>query len=365
MKIAKIETIPFRIPLKEPKAWARGTIKAAEHILVKVYTDEGIVGVSEAPPRPTIYGESQPSIKYAIDQWLGPMIIGMDPFETERIWDRFDTIAWNPTAKGALDIALHDIMGKALQLPCYKLLGCWSNKVRLSWCANLGTVDEMVKESLEMMKQYGFRSLKLKTGVDPKKDIEMVRRMREETGQEVLIYIDANQGYDPLTAIKVIREMAKYDIAFVEEPCLVWDKKGRKRVSQEIDIPLMGDESCFTPAEVMREIELDCLRIVSIKTARTGFTLSKKIVHLCEQAGVRNLHGLQGDTSVGTLASAHFCAAHKNTNFYYPSEISFFLLLADDILKEPILIKDGFLELSNEPGLGIHIDEKKLGTFTN
>jgi L-alanine-DL-glutamate epimerase-like enolase superfamily enzyme len=223
----------------------------------------------------------------------------------------------------------------------------------------------MVKEAKEMIEKYGFRSLKLKTGVDPKKDIEMVRRMREEVGDEVLIYIDANQGYDPFTAIRVIKEMEEYEIAFVEEPCLVWDKKGRKRVSQEVNIPLMGDESCFTPADVMREIELDCLRIVSIKTARTGFTLSKKIIHLCEQAGIRNLHGLQGDTSVGTLASAHFCAAHKNTNFYYPSEISFFLLLADDFLKEPILIKDGFLELSNEPGLGIHVDEKKLEKFKN
>jgi L-alanine-DL-glutamate epimerase-like enolase superfamily enzyme len=293
------------------------------------------------------------------------MIIGMDPFETEKIWDRFDAIAWNPTAKGAIDIALHDVIGKYLNLPCYRLLGSWNNKVQLSWCVNLGTVNDMVKEAKEMIEKYGFRSLKLKTGVDPKKDIEMVRRMREEVGDEVLIYIDANQGYDPFTAIRVIKEMEEYEIAFVEEPCLVWDKKGRKRVSQEVNIPLMGDESCFTPADVMREIELDCLRIVSIKTARTGFTLSKKIIHLCEQAGIRNLHGLQGDTSVGTLASAHFCAAHKNTNFYYPSEISFFLLLADDFLKEPILIKDGFLELSNEPGLGIHVDEKKLEKFKN
>ena len=144
---------------------------------------------------------------------------------------------------------------------------------------------------------------------------------------------------------------------------VVGDKNGRKMVAQKVDIPLMGDESCLTPSEVKREIELDCLRIVSIKTARTGFSLSKKIIHLCEQAGIRNLHGMQGETSVGTLASAHLCAALKNTSFYYPSEISFFLHLTDDFLKEPITIRDGYLELKDEPGLGIEIDDKKFETF--
>jgi len=363
MKISKVEALPFRIPLKKATEWARGKIDAAEHVLVKIYTDEGIIGVAEAPPRPTIYGESQESIKFAIDHWLAPAIIGLNPFEIEKVWDRFEMIAWNPTAKGALDMALYDIMGKALHLPCYQLLGYWNNKIRLSWCVNLNPLREMIREGKEMIEEYGFKALKLKIGMDPKKDVEMVKTIREELGDEVLIYVDANQGYDPFTAVRVLKEMEQYNIAFVEEPCPVWDKKGRNRVSRESGIPLMGDESCLTPAEVMREIELDCLRIISIKTARTGFTLSKKIISLCEQAGIRNLNGLQGDTSTGSLASAHLCAAFKNTNFYYPSELSFFLLLVDDFLKEPIMIRDGQMELTDRPGLGIEVDDKKFKQF--
>ncbi len=363
MKILKLETIPFRIPLKKATGWARGWIDAAEHVLVKIYTDDGIIGIAEAPQTPTIYGESIQSIKFAIDHWLGPMIVGMSPFETEKIWDKFDTIAWNPTAKGAIDMALHDIIGKALNIPCYQLFGAWTDKIRLSWCVNLNPIKEMVEEAKEMIGKYGFKALKLKVGMDPKKDIEMVKTMRRELGDEILIYVDANQGYDPFTAVKTIREIMEYRIAFVEEPCPFWDRRGRKMVSQKLDIPLMGDESCITPIDVMREIELGDLRIVSIKTARTGFTLSKKIIHLCEQAGIRNLHGLQGDTSVGTLSSAHLCAGFKNTSFYYPSEISFFLLLTDDFLKKPIMIKDGYLQLTDDPGLGIVIDDKKLQQF--
>jgi L-alanine-DL-glutamate epimerase-like enolase superfamily enzyme len=363
MKISKIEAIPFRIPLKKTTKWATGTQAAAEHILVKIHTDEGLIGIAEAPPRPTIYGESIQSIKFAIDQWLGPMIIGINPFKIEAIWDKFNTIVWNPTAKAAIDMALHDIIGKMLNLPCYKLFGYWTDKIQLSWCVNLNPIKEMVEEAKEMVEKYGFKALKLKVGIDPKKDIEMVKTMRKEMGDEIFLYVDANQGYDPFTAIRVIRAITEYGIAFVEEPCPVWDKRARRMVSEKIDIPLMGDESCFTPLDVLREIELGFLRVVLIKTARTGFTLSKKIIHLCEQAGIRNLHGMQGDTSVGTLSSAHLCAGFKNTSFYYPSDLSFFLLLTDDFLKKPIIIKDGYLHLTDDPGLGIVIDDKKFERF--
>ncbi len=123
MKVTKIRTVPFRIPLKKATEWARGKIDAAEHVLVFVETDEGIMGLSEAPPRPSIYGESVASIKFAIDHWLAPIVMGLDPFKIEEMWDRFDYIAGNNTAKAAMDIALHDIMGKALGMPCYKLTG--------------------------------------------------------------------------------------------------------------------------------------------------------------------------------------------------------------------------------------------------
>jgi L-alanine-DL-glutamate epimerase-like enolase superfamily enzyme len=265
--------------------------------------------------------------------------------------------------KGAIDIALHDIMGKAVKLPCYKLLGYWTDKIEMSWCVNLNPVKKMVEEAEEMIGGYGFKTLKLKVGINPDKDLEMVRTMRKELGDNVSIYVDANQGYDPFTAVQVLGKMREYNVILVEEPCPIADKKGRKWVSERLDVPLMGDESCFTPADVMREIELASLRVVSIKTARTGFTLSRKIVHLCEQAGFRNLHGLQGDSGTGSIASAHFCAAFKNTSYYYPSEASFYLQLVDDFLKEPIVIKDGWLELSDQPGLGIEVDEKKFDGF--
>jgi L-Ala-D/L-Glu epimerase len=363
MKITRVEALPFRIPMKKATVWARGVQDAAEHVLVKVHTDEGITGMVEAPPRPTIYGESVQSIKFAVEKWFGPMMAGLDPFEIEKMWDKFNAIPWNPVAKGALDMAVYDIIGKALNMPCYKLLGYWTDAISMSWCVNLNPVDKMLDEAHEMIDTYGFKALKLKVGIEPKKDIELVRTMRKEFGDAILLYVDANQGYDPFTAINVLNEMTQYGIVMVEEPCPADDKKGRKLISQRISIPVMGDESCVTPADVAREVELDTLRVIMIKTARTGFTLSRKIVHMCEQAGIRNIHGMQGDSATGSFASAQFCAAFKNASYYYPSDGSFFLQMADDFVKELPVIKNGVLTLPSAPGLGFEIDEKKFKQF--
>lgn len=364
MRVKQIRTIPFRIPLKKATAWAKGKLDAAEHVLVLIDTEEGVTGIAEAPPRPTIYGESIASIKFAIDNWFSPMVVGTDPLEIEKIWDRFDSIAGNHTAKASIDIALHDILGKVFQLPCYKLNGYWTDRVRMSWCINLNPIKEMVEEGREMIEKYGIDTLKLKVGIDPKKDVEMVKTMRQELGSKITLYVDANQGYDPYTAVRVVERIIDCNIILIEEPCPIWDKKGRKMVADRISIPVMGDESCLTPIEVMREIELDTVRVVNIKPARTGFTLSRKIINICETADVPNIHGFQGDSSIGSIASAHVCASFKNASFYYPSEASFFLLLSDDILQDPPVIKNGYLDLGNKPGLGMDIDEKKLKKFT-
>jgi L-Ala-D/L-Glu epimerase len=363
MRITAVEAIPFSIPMKKATKFATGSQAAAEHVLVRIHTDEGHVGVAEAPPRPWIYGESQQSIKYAVDQWFAPMLVGADPFAIEAIASKMERVAWNPTAKAALDMALYDIVGKALGAPCYRLFGSWTDRVRLSFCINLNPLEEMVAEAQEMVERYRFKGLKLKAGVEPKKDIEMVRRMREAVGEDVFLYVDCNQGYDVYTALDVLRELKNYGVSLVEEPCPIWDKEARHILRERVDVFLLGDESCVTAREVVQEIALGAIRAVGIKTARTGFTQSRKIIHLCELYGVRLMHQMQGDSSVGTLSSAQLCAGFKSTNEHYPADLSFFLHLTDDFLARPIRIEDGCLCLEDEPGLGIVIDEEKLKHF--
>jgi len=361
MKIIQVEAIPFKIPYLTPLKWGlAGYLDAAEHVLVKIHTDEGIVGLAEATPRPTIYGESQASILFAINNWFGPMIIGLDPNHTEKIWAKFDTIHWNPTAKGALDLALGDAAAKARGIPLWEILGGSSDRLSVSWMLGMRPIPEMIQEAVDM-RVRGFKAFKVKVGIDPEKDFQVIKSLRENLGPGILLYADANMAYDVSTAIRTIKKMEEYGLAFVEEPIPVWNSKGRVKVAGSISIPIMGDESVFTPQDVAREIDLGAIGIISIKTPRTGYTLSLKIVHLAEMAGIPCLMGTQAETGVGTLVSAHFGAARRNVS--YPSEISFFLGLKDDLLAEPILLKDGFIELPKRPGNGAVLDEEKLKKY--
>lgn len=361
MKVTKVEAIPFRIPYLAPlKFGTAGYLEAAEHILVKIHTNEGIVGISEATPRPTIYGESQSSVLFAIQNWFAPMIIGLDPSHIEKIWKKLKTIYWNPTAKGAIDLALHDAVARARGIPLWEMLGGFSDSIQVGWTLGLRSIPEMIREAEDMLNK-GLRVFKVKVGIEPKKDIEVIKSLRESLGPDVLIYADANMAYSVSTAIQTIKRMEEYGLAFVEEPVPNWDWRGRLKVAQAISIPIMGDESVFSPEDVAREIDLGAIGIISIKTPRTGYTLSMKIIHLAEAAGIPCLMGTQAETGIGTLASAHFGAAQSNVSF--PSEISSFLFLKDDLLAEPVPFKDGVIGLPKRPGNGAIIEEGKVKKY--
>lgn len=359
MRITSIETIPFRIPFPIPNVWARGRMDAAEHVLVKVKTDEGITGIAECIPRETIYGETQQSIMVAIKELIAPNIIGCEVTDTEKIWEEMNQIAWNPCAKSAIDMAVHDILGKMTKLPVYKLLGGWTNEIELTWIVSLKSIPDMVQEASKKFDE-GFRCFKLKAGVNPQDDLSMVKEMRRQLGDEARLYIDANEGYDFHTALDTLLRMEEYQIAMVEEPLPRWDSDGRKRLAERIRMPILGDDSVFTPFEAANEIKNNSIGVVNIKPARTGCTLSRKIIHLAESANLPVQIGSQAETSVGALAAYHIGCAFKQMK--YPAE-SRFLWAGDSLLMNPLEVKNGRLKLSDQPGFGIEIDEQKLEKY--
>lgn len=363
MKIAKVEAVPFNIPFEPGLSlkFAYRISSAAEHVLVRVHTDEGITGLSEAPARPQIYGETQQSILAALEKHLGPPLLGLDPFDLERIHAAMDPLVHNLTAKASLDIAIHDILGKALHLPLYKYLGGWSGRpVPLSWMVGIRTNEEMVKEC-ERFWAMGIKAFKLKIGLDPVEDVKSFRLIRKALGDEALLYVDGNQAYPPKTAIKVIRQMEEYGLAWAEEPCPVWDLKGRAEVARSISVPVLGDESCFTPQDVRRELEAGTVGMVLIKVARTGFYRTRKVVHLCQEARVPCLIGSQGDSSIGAAASLQAAAAFKN--ILHPAECSYHLRMKADLLKTPLSFSAGSIEVPQGPGLGIEVDENRVEQY--
>jgi L-Ala-D/L-Glu epimerase len=362
MKITKIEAIPFRIPMARIEKFATGAITALDHVLVRIHTDEGLVGHAEAPPRPMIYGESVASILAAIRDWFAPALIGLHPADLEQVFARLDTVEHNPAAKASIDIALHDIIGQIAGLPLYRYFGGWTNEVELTYILGLGTPEEIAEHAQKVIAEFGFRTLKLKAGLDPKRDLAMVRTVRKALGAQVRLYLDVNHAYSALVAAKAMKEWEEYDIAWVEEPCPVWDRYGRALIARSTSIPMMADESCKTLPAVTAEIAYGHSRLISVKNGGTGYTLSKKIVLLCEAHGIVPVTGSQSDSDLGAVCSAHFNAGHRALAMN-PAELSSFLDAAGQLLAEPIRIKDGKFSLPDRAGIGVMLDEQQFARF--
>jgi L-Ala-D/L-Glu epimerase len=363
VKITEIEAIPFAIPYRKPLHFASGEVDTAEHVLVRVHTDDGLVGVAEAPPRPFTYGETQESIIAVISHVFTPAVVGMSALDREAIAAKLNRTVGNPAARAALDMALWDVIGKSLGLPVTTLLGGYTDRMRVAHMLGFAPPAQMLDEAERMRADYGITTFKVKVGRHPfQLDVEVCRALRAGLGSEVELYIDGNRGWSPSESARALRAMADLDLTLAEELCPADDVLGRRWLVAHCDIPFVADESAIRPGEVTRELLAGAANAISIKTARTGFTASQRVLFQCEGLGVEVVMGNQIDGQVGTMCTAVFGSAFSLTS-RRPGELSNFLDMSDDLLTEPLEIRGGELQVRSGPGLGIEIDPDKLARY--
>ncbi len=362
MKMTAIEAIPFSIPLRETTAFAHASISTADHVLVRVHTDEGVVGQAEAPARPFTYGESQESIVTAIERWIAPALMGRDPMARETVREQLSWLVHNHTARAAVDMAVWDIIGQALHQPVHRLLGGYTSSMKVAHIVFARSPEGMVEEATAMRERFGFGCFKIKTGKDPKGDAKAVTTLRTELGDDVELYIDSNKGWSADQALALLPVLQEAGISMLEEPTPALEPLGRRRLAGHTTIPILGDESVTRLGDIATQILDNHAHMISIKTARTGFTESERIVGLCEGLGVGMVMGSQMDGAVGTLGTLAFGAAHRSTSAR-AAELGYFLHLTDDIVTEVPVIEGGHMRVPEAPGVGISIDEDKLAHY--
>ncbi|SDG90040.1 mandelate racemase/muconate lactonizing enzyme family protein [Pseudonocardia oroxyli] len=363
MKIVAVEAIPFAIPYRTPLKFASGEAHTADHVLVRVHTDDGIVGIAEAPPRPYTYGETQESIVAVIGRIFAGEAVGLSLLEREVLHARLDRTVGNPTAKAAIDMACWDALGKTLDLPVTQLLGGFTDRMRVSHMVGFAPDEVMVAEAERVRDTYGITTFKVKVGRRPVSlDVGACRALRTALGSEVELYVDGNRGWTPTEAARALTLMEDLDLTLSEELCPADDVLGRRWLTSRTSVPTVADESAATPGQVTRELLDGAATMISIKTARTGFTTSQRILHQCEGLGAEIVMGNQIDGQVGTACSVAFGAAHRHSS-RRAGELSNFLDMTDDLLTEPLEIHGGELAVRPGPGLGIAIDPDKLARY--
>jgi L-Ala-D/L-Glu epimerase len=361
VRITALEAIPFAVPYRRPVGFASGTVTTADNVLVRVHTDAGLVGQAEAQPRPYTYGETQASIVHTVRERLAPLIAGLDPLDTELIAERCGRIADNQVARGAVDLAVWDLAGQILDRPCHALLGGYAEEVAAAHMVSFGSPAEMAEEALAVHGRLGVRTFKVKVGREPDLDVAATRAIRDAL-PEADLYVDANRGWSYDDALRAGDELITLGVRAIEEPVSVDDRAGRLRLAARWPVPLVGDESCISLAHVGRALEEGAVGAVSIKTARTGFSESRRILDLCLARSVPVVVGSQYEGAIGSTATIAFAAAFAATAGQ-PAEMTNFIDLADDLVVRPPEIRDGRAAVPGAAGLGLEVDEERLQRY--
>jgi muconate cycloisomerase len=381
MKIAKIETIPTKLPTRRAHQWASLTTAIGVYVIVRLETDDGLIGWGEAPvlkdwggDHMKYYGETPRTTAHVIGDILAPALSGHDPSRFEYLHGIMDrAVKGYPYSKAAVDMALYDVAGKALNAPAYKLLGgCYREKITVAHSLGLMEIDKAVEEALQA-KGEGIKAIKLKGGVEIKRDVELVRRMREALGSEIPICVDANQGYPTVkAAVRTVKAMEEYGIAYMEQPVEGIDAMAE--VARRVDTPIMADESAWTPQDVLEIVQKKAADIISIYTTKPGGLFkAKKVAAIAEAAGLQcNVNG-SVETGIGNAANVHLAASTAAASLPCVIPVSTpkgkgqnriaGIYYQDDLIKEAFRFVDGAVVVSSKPGLGIEVDEEKLRRY--
>ena len=384
MKITEYELYEISIPTRRKHTWATSTADVGQgYVILKLVTDCGIEGFGEATAMPEwsgdfgrYYGESGATTRVVIEKNLFPAIEGMDPFDIDLIHEKMNlAIRGYNYAKAAIDIALYDIMGKAIDRPVYQLLG-GKNREEIPIAHSLGVVmdiDSAVAEAVEAVEE-GIKTIKMKGGLNLRRDVELMKKLREAVGSEIHILVDANQGYPSAKeAIKWGNIMNQYDLQYLEQP--VEGLCQMKQVTRGLECPVCADESCWTIADALDIIRNCAADYISIYTTKPGGLYpARTIAKIAENAGIRcNVNG-SGEFGVGNAANLHLACTGKNINLASVFPVTHIDGMGqtevggrwyiDDILKKPFIYHDGSLIVPDGAGLGIEVDMEKIRKYS-
>ncbi|MBU5676245.1 dipeptide epimerase [Alkaliphilus sp. MSJ-5] len=352
MKIVDIKLGHISIPLKKPFKTALRTVNSVEDVVVKIITDTGHVGYGEAPPTGVITGDTTGAIKGAIEDHIKKHIVGLDIANLEEIMIRLEkSLVKNSSAKAAVDIALYDLFGQLHNAPLYKLLGGYRKEIITDITISVNDPEEMAKDSLEAV-NLGYKTLKIKVGKDANLDIKRMEAIRKAVGYNIDLRIDANQGWRPKEAIYTLRKMedAGLNIEFVEQPVLAHDFEGLKMVTDNVFIPVLADESVFSPRDAIKIMEMRAADLVNIKLMKAGgIHNALKICAAAETYGVECMIGCMLESKISVTAAVHLAAAKS---IITKIDLDGPVLCSEDPVEGGAIFDEYKITLTDDPGLG-------------
>lgn len=368
LTIDSVDTTIVDLPLHRPHRFSAVTIDQQSYVLVRIRTREGIEGIGEAvvPGGPWWGGESIEGIKVVIDAYLAPLLIGQDATRVGHLRKAMDTrVARNPFAKASLEMALFDAWGKAVDLPIYELLGgLYHESIPVTWALGADEAKDVVEEIEGKLDAGQHSSFKLKMGAqDPARDVARVLDVAQVLAERTSLRVDLNCAWDELTATRWLPALEAGGVELVEQPVPGWNIDAMARLAALLQIPVMADESVWSPHDALVLARAAAADIFALKITKSGgLAAVRRIASIAGAAGIGCHGGTTIESSIGTAASVQLYAALPEITA--GCELFGPLLLAEDVVAEGVQYRDGHLQVPRRPGLGVTLDEDKVRRFT-
>jgi len=353
MKITQVRLGKISVPLRTPFKTALRTVSSVEDVIVEIHTDDGRIGYGEAPPTGPITGDTTLAIIGAIQDHISKAIIGREVDDFEDVLQAVQkSIVGNTSAKAAVDMALWDLYGQLYQIPVYKLMGGARKKITTDITISVNDPDTMVRDSLIALER-GYDCLKMKVGVNPELDVARLKAVRQAVGSDITIRIDANQAWNPKQAVRILNAMQEQglQIELVEQPVSAHDLEGMKYVTDRSFVPVLADESLYSPADAATILRMGAADLLNIKLMKCGGLYNAlKICTMAEVYGVECMIGCMLEAKISVNAAVHLACARKVIT---KVDLDGPVLCSEDPILGGAVFNEKDITVSDAPGLGI------------
>jgi o-succinylbenzoate synthase len=353
MKIVRAMAIPVELQLKEPFAIANETIEVADNIFIRLETETGIVGWGCSTPD-AVTSETKETVlrNFEVAERL---VIGCDPTRINLVNFALDNaLDGNPSLKAGVNMALYDVVGKMAGMPLFRLLGGYREKIETSVTIGLNPKDLMVEKAKQIVSE-GFKSIKIKCGINVEKDIVNILAIREAVGSSIKLRLDANEGYSVEDALRIVKTLEKngVTIEMLEQPTKANYLYSLKDVARQCSVPIMADETALTLRDSVKLVKLEIADMINIKLMKIGgITNAVKANALAELADVPVMVGCMNESMAAMSAGVHFACAFRNVQY---ADLDSVLDFTDDVAKGGARYEDGYVIPSEKPGLGVEV----------